>query len=711
MYSLIQDRQVAFKEVRSGQNYVPKEGEILITPDVNIDECEGSDGSDASSSDEEGDELSISRRKRRLNARRVYETYLDEGLLDDVDDEVENTTTTARRAKLVETKSEAVRMLAAKRKKQQVAETKKKRAAAEKKTVEEDIRNKVRGYLEKSLRNPTKGLESMDDADLDHAGVAEMVESALYRLHGEVNQGYKQKASTLKFNLSGNEELRLHVLTGDIPAARLVEMDSVALASKELVEYRKKKEEQALKMSVLDTETAAKFSTAAALESAYSGYTGVKDAANQLERTTSGSHVDAKEADVENKDDGAEEQVDTQVSVKAVSSLDWKSIKSAQAQAGKAGLEPNVISGLQGIDVGGEDASLGATGSEAAAGTTTVDYDLFDLPNNQPSSHTQVECDEKLQKLFLANADPDSLRENVWEGTISVQSVGGSTMVASGLAGAGNLAELLGDSTVEVPGRLALDKLGDFLDRLRVSTSRTATVGVLSPGATKLDSTKSVDSSLIVSYYKGRDRAGSVKRTSQTEIFFIPGGDLAKKIINTCWHTGNRATIEACLGAPPLTLGPGQLVAVVVHPKDMIAKPKAAVAPPVLREPVRHDPVPMMPTAPSAPTAPVPMIPAAPTVAATSAAGLPAGLDLGAISNLAAAFGVADGVTNGASGRNAAPIPPPPPPPVISAPPALPTGLPANLDLGALDSLATALGVTAAPPPPPRNGANHHGRQ
>ena len=679
LFTLIRDGEVAFKEVRRGAEYVPVAGEILVTDDVKIDECEkGGSGESSSEGDEdEDDELSMARRKRRLNARRVYDTYMDEGLFDDVGDDddydldgdAENTATTARRAKLGESKAGAVRELAAKRKRQQLVERKKKREEVQKKTVEEDVRNKVRGYFEKSLRTPTKGLESVDDAELDHAGVAEMVESALYRLHGEVNQGYKQKASTLKFNLSGNEELRLHVLTGDIPASRLVEMDSTALASRELLEYRKKKEEEALKMSVLDTETAAKFSTAAALESAYSGYTGVKEVSGKLTSPTPGRVVDGTNGAAEKK----LEEVDTQGSVRALSSLDWKSIKSAQVSM--AGSEPNVISGLQEIEVGGEEeeeegGAAGAVGAVGAAGGKER-HNPSDPPSGQPDGHPHVVCDENLRKLLMPSADVRSLGENVWEGTVAVQSVGGSMMVASGLAGAGDLSDLLGGPKIEVPGRLALDKLGDFLERLRVSTSRTATVGVLSPSKSRPTSTNVVDSTKLVSYYKGRDRAGSFKRTSQIEIFLIPSGNLASRILNTCWHAGNRATIEACVGSPPLELGPGQLVFVVVHPKDMVAQPKA---------------VPM-----------VPMVPAAvpETVPATA---LPGSLDLGAISNLAAALGVAVD----SSGSNPA-VPVPPPPPAANLPP--------SLDLGALNSLAAAFGVApTTSPPPPRNPGGRSGR-
>lgn len=40
LFTLIRDGEVAFKEVRRGAEYVPVAGEILVTDDVKIDECE-----------------------------------------------------------------------------------------------------------------------------------------------------------------------------------------------------------------------------------------------------------------------------------------------------------------------------------------------------------------------------------------------------------------------------------------------------------------------------------------------------------------------------------------------------------------------------------------------------------------------------------------------------------------------------------------------
>jgi hypothetical protein len=81
-----------------------------------------------------------------------------------------------------------------------------------------------------------------------------------------VSKDYKAKFRSLHFNLkdANNPELRARVLRGELAPAVLVTLSSAELANKQLSEWRKKREEEAAKMVFLDTETAAKFSTAAA---------------------------------------------------------------------------------------------------------------------------------------------------------------------------------------------------------------------------------------------------------------------------------------------------------------------------------------------------------------------------------------------------------------------------------------------------------------
>jgi len=85
---------------------------------------------------------------------------------------------------------------------------------------------------------------------------------------GGANNEYKNKFRTLYFNLKDlrNPELRRRVLEGEISPERLVSMSPKELAYQELNQWREKKSADLLRQKVLGRETAAKFSTAAALE-------------------------------------------------------------------------------------------------------------------------------------------------------------------------------------------------------------------------------------------------------------------------------------------------------------------------------------------------------------------------------------------------------------------------------------------------------------
>eukprot|EP00877_Chromochloris_zofingiensis_P014893 jgi/Chrzof1/9658/Cz04g11080.t1 len=97
-----------------------------------------------------------------------------------------------------------------------------------------------------------------DMPDAQELGVA--VEEALYDLHGAVDTEYKSKLRSLMFNLKdpNNPDLRGQVLTGHLTPAALVRMTPAELASRELSQWRRQREQQHEKEIVLDVETAAK---------------------------------------------------------------------------------------------------------------------------------------------------------------------------------------------------------------------------------------------------------------------------------------------------------------------------------------------------------------------------------------------------------------------------------------------------------------------
>eukprot|EP00961_Rhodomonas_salina_P080161 1078035-Rhodomonas_salina.2 len=73
------------------------------------------------------------------------------------------------------------------------------------------------------------------------------VEASLYDSCKGVNEQYKKKAQTLKFNLSTNEELREQVVERSILASNLVNMSTADLARQDLKKRRVTAAEESLK--------------------------------------------------------------------------------------------------------------------------------------------------------------------------------------------------------------------------------------------------------------------------------------------------------------------------------------------------------------------------------------------------------------------------------------------------------------------------------
>jgi hypothetical protein len=120
------------------------------------------------------------------------------------------------------------------------------------------------GLTESLTESESKRMKSADEAAADKASIIQKaerlafrIEEELFKLFGGVNKKYKERGRSLLFNLKdkGNPELRLRVISGDIPPERLCSMTTEELASKELSEWRLAKAEEHEKMVVLpDTE-------------------------------------------------------------------------------------------------------------------------------------------------------------------------------------------------------------------------------------------------------------------------------------------------------------------------------------------------------------------------------------------------------------------------------------------------------------------------
>ncbi|KAG1676391.1 hypothetical protein FOA52_001186 [Chlamydomonas sp. UWO 241] len=136
---------------------------------------------------------------------------------------------------------------------------------------DDDVRRKVRDQLTCALEVAAE--EARKEAAPQHAvgnpaDVGAELEAALFEFGGKsVSKEYKSKFRSLVFNLkdAANPELRARVLAKELPADKLVRMSALELASRDLADWRKSKAEEFSKGKFLDVETAAKFSTAAAV--------------------------------------------------------------------------------------------------------------------------------------------------------------------------------------------------------------------------------------------------------------------------------------------------------------------------------------------------------------------------------------------------------------------------------------------------------------
>ncbi|XP_047080684.1 death-inducer obliterator 1-like [Lolium rigidum] len=116
------------------------------------------------------------------------------------------------------------------------------------------------GVTESLTESESKRMKSADEAAADKGSIIQKaerlafrIEEELFKLFGGVNKKYKERGRSLLFNLKdkGNPELRLRVISGDIPPERLCSMTAEELASKELSEWRLAKAEEHEKMVVL----------------------------------------------------------------------------------------------------------------------------------------------------------------------------------------------------------------------------------------------------------------------------------------------------------------------------------------------------------------------------------------------------------------------------------------------------------------------------
>eukprot|EP00887_Chlorella_sp_A99_P000072 scaffold16.g72.t1 len=657
---------------------------------------------------------------------------------------------------------------------------------------EEALREKVRGGFKQALELVASEAGGGATAGVppDPTEVAAAVEAALHGLCGGATKEYKKRFLTLQFNLKDphNPDLRAAVLRGDIAPPAFVRMTATELANKELAEYRKRKEEEALKMSVLDAEAAARFSTAAALEARDKLAVPASVAGEKLlaarsaspERlprggggaaaataTTVGSPTlePASRLDTQASEGrlpsaaevggagsglllpGAGGSEATEASVGGAAALpsprdgagaiDWASIKAAAAEeaAAAAAAPAPLLPGFESFDhfaaqMGGQGAGAAPADeydpSAPALGLAPVG------PEGAAADAVAEAAAEVLRHLFSIPSDPAGehpvlflpmFGRGVWEGQWEVPGAGAFLAAVDAVAGAADMAALLGEREPVIRGRLALPKLERFLQDLRHSRSRAVTVGVLRPaeGATEAERGALRE---LVKQYAERDRTGVAEPAPGVEAYLLPPAAPLVPAVLRAARAAAPLQVDSVLPGGVGSINPEeQMLVVAIHKRDW--RPPPGFSHPVKRPRPGEAPA---PPAPPASGEPAGAAPPAPEAAAGAAAAAPVGLsavniDWASLASAlqtvaqpdaapapaaaapAAAGGPAPAAPPQASGSTPPPdtsYPPSTPPPVAPAPDALaaPLVLPDLSGLMALLPKAPPAGAPSEAPAP-----------
>ncbi|PRP83552.1 hypothetical protein PROFUN_09101 [Planoprotostelium fungivorum] len=111
-------------------------------------------------------------------------------------------------------------------------------------TEEETTRSTARNWIDAALGG-------------HQSSIADAIESSLFSLYRSTNREYKTKLRSIRFNLQDtkNPQLRANVINGSLTPNDLVTLDVAAMASTEIAELRKARDEQSLNNVVLPEET------------------------------------------------------------------------------------------------------------------------------------------------------------------------------------------------------------------------------------------------------------------------------------------------------------------------------------------------------------------------------------------------------------------------------------------------------------------------
>mmetsp|Transcript_12607 Transcript_12607/g.31824 ORF Transcript_12607/g.31824 Transcript_12607/m.31824 type:complete len:898 (-) Transcript_12607:834-3527(-) len=454
------------------------------------------------------------------------------------------------------------------------------------------VRSKVMLTFKESLAKAvTESCELSGHGGQHVASLAEAVEAQLFEQYGGVGKDYRAKYRSLHFNLKDphNPSLRRRVLVGEISPSELVCMTPNELASKELSEWRIKKAAEFEKAVVVDDETAAKYSTAAAAllqeklrksgKVEVVGYSStvseqtptdtLLQPAPQIEaRAPTSREADAEMAQVPPSPEhisqnepplsAAQTKVtgtvfDTPKAVIAPGKGMHVSVAAEDLQIAHT----EEVPGLQ--EFGPHSPEQAASDNEAAMSPSRRSPSLSPCLSDTPEPES-----ESLQGILELPCSSVELGSTVWEGDLSVPGLGVFAVGVEQIGGMGDIAHLFSDGCVEIKGRVGNDKLEPFFHDLRSSRSRTVTLGIVRC----LSSHDHEGIMELVKQFTSKNRSGVAEPGHGVEVYFVSRGPLTARFCKTASHSMRRAEDRRLV---PANVGFGELLCITVHRKDWSA--------------------------------------------------------------------------------------------------------------------------------------------
>uniref|UniRef100_A0A061RWJ1 Phd finger n=1 Tax=Tetraselmis sp. GSL018 TaxID=582737 RepID=A0A061RWJ1_9CHLO len=423
-----------------------------------------------------------------------------------------------------------------------------------------DVRGKVRTALKDSLLKAAAEAQGEDEtagADSHADELAVAVEKELFELYGSVGKEYRSKYRSLHFNLKDphNPQLRGKVFAGDIPPRELVRMSALELASKELSEWRTRKAAEFEKAVILDTFTAAKYSTAAAAE-----------IRQHLAKGQESEQPDNIPSFVQNNDSATDyKQEDPPEDHDHGTNPGDMPLPPLESDSPGARTSTKVASMDQYLGsvgpFGEEEGDIPADGpgpspcEEAGNRREGTSPSPCPSPSMSPTPEPEV---EDFGSIILAPESEDGTSGMPWEGRIEVPGMGVMDSCIEQIAGAGRLRALLPSSGFEIKGRVSNAKLEPFFWDLNKSRTRTVTIGRMRcPHSAELLNE-------LIQLYGSRGRSGVAEPTPGLEVYFVPRSPLSAKFC----ATARKSAAPGPKGAIPADISSGEMLCVTVHRKD-----------------------------------------------------------------------------------------------------------------------------------------------